>query len=67
MLENVKLINSVLLSFLLLAGLILVCLMIFWMPKLAQSEIDLNKAKCLESYHNQNQPPLGACGSFLNE
>lgn len=67
MIEKIKLINTILISILLVAGIILTCYMIVWLPRISQSTDNLNKAKCLETYNNQGQAPLGACGyNFKN-
>lgn len=60
--EKIKLINNILLSVLLIVSIILVVYVLMWLPKVGQSIVRVNNAQCLESYYNQNQPPLGACG-----
>jgi preprotein translocase subunit SecG len=60
--EKIKLINQGLLFILLIVSIILIIYILMWLPKVGQSIIRVNNAQCLESYHNQNQPPLGACG-----
>lgn len=60
--EKIKLVNNLLLSILIVISIIFVFQLVIWLPKIGQSEIKMNSAKCLESYSNQGQPPLGACG-----
>lgn len=60
--EKIKLINNILLTPLLIALVILISCIMYWLPKISQSTINLKKAECLESYNNQGQAPLGACG-----
>lgn len=62
MIEKIKLINNILLLGLMVLSITLVIYLLIWLPRVSQSTIQLNNAKCLESYNNQNQPPLGACG-----
>ncbi len=54
--------NKVLLSIVLLLSIILITIVILNLPKVIDSTIKLNNAKCLESYNSQGQPPMGACG-----
>lgn len=60
--EKIKLINNILLMILLIVAIALGAYAIFWLPKIGQSFIRVNNAQCLESYSNQGQPPMGACG-----
>lgn len=60
--EKIKLLNNALLAVLLIVSIILIGIALVWLPKISQSTINLNNAKCLESYNNQGQAPLGACG-----
>lgn len=57
-----KTINKLALFLVLIAGLVVLVQIIYWLPDIAQSIKRLNVAKCLESYNAQGQPPLGACG-----
>jgi hypothetical protein len=60
--QKLNLLNKLLLSLLLIGTLMLLVNVVYWLPKVAESTKRLNVAECLESYNNQGQPPLGACG-----
>ncbi|KKQ54259.1 MAG: hypothetical protein US83_C0010G0010 [Candidatus Falkowbacteria bacterium GW2011_GWC2_38_22] len=65
--NKIKIINNLLLTLLLLGSILLIAVLINWTPRIIRSTINVNNAKCLESYYNQGQPPLGACGyDFTN-
>lgn len=64
--QKLNLINKILLALVLVGALITLVHIIYWLPKIAESTKRLNNAKCLESYNNQGQPPLGACGFDFN-
>lgn len=52
-------------AILLIAVTILVFELVYFIPKIADSNLRINYAKCLESYNSQGQPPLGLCGILL--
>ncbi len=62
MTEKMKLINSILAAVFMAISIYLLIQLAIWLPKLSLSKHRLNNAQCLESYNNQGQPPLGACG-----
>ena len=62
MTEKIKLLNAILTGILFIVSIYLLIQIAFWLPKIYLSEYRLNNAKCLESYKNQDQAPLGACG-----
>ena len=59
---KIDFINSILLSAILISTILLIIYALIWLPKIGESVVHINNAQCLESYYNQNQPPLGACG-----
>ncbi|PIS04659.1 MAG: hypothetical protein COT81_05255 [Candidatus Buchananbacteria bacterium CG10_big_fil_rev_8_21_14_0_10_42_9] len=70
---KIEFITRVVLLLLIIASaifiLILTLIFMSWGPELLESknrvmqtQYKLNKAQCLESYYNQGQAPLGACG-----
>lgn len=60
--QKLNLFNKILIVLVLIGTLITLIQIIYWFPEVAKSTKRLNNAKCLESYNNQGQPPLGACG-----
>lgn len=60
--ENIKQYIHIFVLLALIVILVFFVQLIYFLPDVLTSIKRENIAQCLESYHNQGQPPLGACG-----